>query len=78
MNGGVADTYGDLASLKTNDNYFFNGKACVNAAGEELSADIFTKTDVTIMPTRNNDGSINMNGLLVLSNSSLKSGSTLK
>lgn len=78
INGGAADTYGNLASLKTNDNYFFNGKVSVNAAGEEVSADIFTKTDVKIMPTRNNDGSINMNGLLVLKNSSLKSGSTLK
>ena len=78
INGGIADTYGDLASLKTKDNYFFNGKTSVNVAGEEISADIFVKTDLTIMPTRNNDGSINMNGLLVLKNSSLKSGSTLK
>lgn len=78
MNGGAADTYGDLASLKTNDNYFFNGTVSVNAAGQTLNADIFVSTDVTVMPVRENNGSINMHGLLELKNSSLKSGAILK
>ena len=78
MNDGIADNYGDLASLKTKDNYFFDGASCINVADEILTADIFKSTDVSVMPTRNNDGSINLNGLLVLKNRSLKSGSTLK
>ena len=78
MNGGQADTYGDLTSLKTKDNYFFNGLKCVNVDGKELKEDIFSSTDVTIMPTRYEDGSINMNGLLVIKDTSVQSGSKLK
>ncbi|MBP3887731.1 MAG: hypothetical protein J6F30_08805 [Cellulosilyticum sp.] len=72
MNGGAADTYGDMKSLKTKDNYFFDGKQAINASGETLSEDIFEKVDVTIVPTRNEDGSINMNGLLELKENATK------
>lgn len=78
MNGGKADTYGDLTSLKTKDNYFFDGVKCVNVEGKELKEDIFSLTDVTVMPTRHEDGSINMNGLLVIKDASVQSGSKLK
>ncbi len=66
MNGGAADEYGKMTSLKTKDNYFFDGKQSVNSEGKTLIADIFESVDVKVEPTRNADGSINMNGLLTL------------
>ena len=64
MNGGAADEYGTMASLKTKDNYFFDGKQSINSEGKTLTTDIFESVDVKVVPTRNADGSINMNGLL--------------
>lgn len=66
MNGGAADEYGNMTSLKTKDNYFFDGKKSVNSEGKTLAEDIFESVDVTKVPARNADGSINMNGLLTL------------
>ncbi|MBE6024740.1 MAG: right-handed parallel beta-helix repeat-containing protein [Cellulosilyticum sp.] len=79
MHGGAADEYGKMASLKTKDNYFFDGKQSVNSEGKALTADIFESVDVTKAPTRNEDGSINMNGLLTLKEGKGNgSGATLK
>ena len=72
MNGGEVDNYGDMKALKTKDNYFFDGKQSVNASGETLTESIFESVDVTITPTRNEDGSINMNGLLELKEDAAK------
>ena len=66
IKGGAADDYSKMTSLKTKDNYFFDGKQSVNSEGKTLTADIFEKVDVQVAPTRNADGSINMNGLLTI------------
>lgn len=66
---GLGDTISEMPELytdATNGNYFdINGK-CVNAKGEELTKDIFISTDLSIIPSRNADGSIDMKDLLVL------------
>ena len=54
------------SSLDSDTNYFWNGSKAVNASGAEASEDWFENVDVTIVPTRNADGSINMHGLLQL------------
>lgn len=53
-------------TLDSNTNYFFNGVKSVNASGEEATEDWFVSVDVSIVPTRNADGSINMHGLFEL------------
>lgn len=54
------------ASLESDTNYFWNGAAAVNMSGEEASERWFESVDVSVLPTRNADGSINMHGLLQL------------
>lgn len=53
-------------SLNSETNYFFDGTKSVNASGKEATEDWFVSVDTTIIPTRNEDGSINMHGLLEL------------
>lgn len=66
MQGGTADNYSGMTSLVTEDNFFYDGTQSINSVGVVLSKDIFASTDINIVPTRNADGSINMNGLLEL------------
>ena len=46
-----------------NSNYYWNGSASVNAAGAELTADMFVSLQFNGI-TRNEDGSLNLNGFL--------------
>ena len=55
----------DVDKYENDKNYYWNGEACVNKAGAELTTDIFVSTEFTGI-TRNEDGSINMNGFLEL------------
>lgn len=49
-------------------NYFYDqtSKTGINSAGDKVAADWFVSTDTSIKLTRNANGTINMNGLLVL------------
>ena len=65
---GKADKY-DLKgqdSLASASNYFWTGASAANVSGTKAEEGWFESLDVTIVPTRNADGSINMNGLLKL------------
>ena len=55
----------DVDKYENASNYYWNGEACVNKNGVELTTDIFVSTEFTGI-TRNADGSINMNGFLEL------------
>ena len=55
----------DVEKYENEFNYYWNGEACKNKAGTELTTDIFVSTTFTGI-TRNADGSINMNGFLEL------------
>lgn len=66
MEGGSADNYSGMTSLVTENNFFYDGAQSINSAGVVLSKDIFVSTDMSTTPTRDADGSINMNGLLEL------------
>ena len=57
---------GVLYSLRSSTNYLFDGEKSENNQGIRATEDWFESTDVTIVPTRNADGTINMHGLLVL------------
>lgn len=48
------------------NNYIFNGKQTQNMLGKFYSKDIFINLDTDLVPTRNEDGTINMHGLLIL------------
>ena len=63
---GAGDNISEMPSLATSDNYFNLQGKCVNSEGTELTKDIFVSVDTTIAPTRTANGSIEMNGLLVL------------
>ena len=53
-------------TLNSANNYIYNGHASYNNQGAQVTDEWFVNTDVTIVPTRNEDGTINMQGLLVL------------
>ena len=59
-------------SLSSETNYIFNGTASYNSLGEQAKESWFVSTDVTVKPTRNEDGTINMHGLLELNESAPK------
>ncbi|SEG04273.1 hypothetical protein SAMN04487934_1071 [Eubacterium ruminantium] len=65
-NAELGSENGVIYSLKSDSNFFFNGSASVNSKGEEATTDWFENVDVSVAPTRNEDGSIDMHGLLVL------------
>lgn len=52
-------------SLITENNYIFDGKTTHNSNAEQASDSWFESVDLSIVPTRNEDGTINMHGLLV-------------
>lgn len=53
-------------SLLTENNYIYNGNESRNNQGVVVTDDWFENVDLTNLPTRNEDGTINMHGLLVL------------
>ena len=55
----------DLDKYENASNYYWNGTESVNKSGTILTTDIFVSTTFTGI-TRNEDGSINMNGFLEL------------
>lgn len=57
---------GVIYSLRSESNYIYDGVECVNSEGRAASADWFENIDVAVEPTRNEDGTIDMHGLLVL------------
>lgn len=64
--GEVGSSNGVIYSLRSDSNYFFDGAASYNSEGAKASEDWFEKTDVSIVPTRKEDGTIDMHGLLKL------------
>jgi len=58
----------DEAKVYGEKNYYWNAEAkqSMNNAGNVVSLDWFTSVDTSILQTRNADGTINMNGLLQL------------
>lgn len=48
------------------DNYIAMGKATYNKLGEEALESWFESVDMTVLPTRNEDGTIDMHGLFTL------------
>ncbi|MGN0161204.1 MAG: fibronectin type III domain-containing protein [Lachnospiraceae bacterium] len=60
---------GVIYSLRSSSNYLYDGSASLNTQGVKATSDWFVSTDVSIKPTRNADGSINMHGLLELKDS---------
>ncbi len=55
----------DLDKYEKDSNYYWNGEASVNSKGETLTTDIFVSLEFKGI-TRNEDGSINMQGFLEL------------
>ncbi len=69
MAGGTGDNYREMPELASADNYFWNGAKSVNSLGRALSAGIFVSVDSSgIVPEPRGDGSIDMKGLLELTN----------
>ena len=55
----------DTSKYQGATNYYWNGSASVNAAGDAITADMFVSLQFNGI-TRNEDGSINMQGFLML------------
>lgn len=55
----------DVAKFQGATNYYWNGTASVNAAGDAITADMFVSLQFNGI-TRNADGSINMQGFLMI------------
>ncbi len=64
--GELGASNGVMYSLKSDDNFFFDGAASYNNKGIKASSAWFVNTDVSVEPTRNADGTIDMHGLLEL------------
>jgi hypothetical protein len=63
MGNGSGDVYKEMPELASPNNYFWNGGASVNSEGEAITSSIFKNIDISTLPSRHADGSINMNGL---------------
>ena len=72
MKGKGADNYSEMPSLASENNYFFDGTRSVNSLGVELKEDIFVNVDMSIMPTRTEEGFIQMHGLLELNDQAIE------
>lgn len=66
MAGGTGDQYREMPELTSKDNYFWNGAQSVNAAGKVLDPGIFQATRMVASPEPGSDGSIDLQGFLVL------------
>ena len=53
-------------ALHSENNYIYDGSASYNNKGEQATEDWFESVDTSVKPTRNEDGTINMHGLLEL------------
>lgn len=60
---------GVIYSLRSVNNYIYDGIDSSNNQGVAASIDWFENVDTAVAPTRNADGTINMHGLLVLNSS---------
>lgn len=55
-------------SLSSAKNYIYNGADSYNNQGQKAMDSWFTNTDTTVLPTRNENGTINMHSVLELNN----------
>lgn len=53
-------------ALHSADNYIYDGSAAYNNQGVQATEDWFVSVDTSVVPERNEDGTINMHGLLEL------------
>ncbi len=66
LNGMMADNVDEMPSLLSADNYFFDGANSRNSLGAAVDEGSFISTDLTIIPTIDAEGKVDMNDLLVL------------
>ena len=60
----LGSSNGVLYSLRSKDNYLYDGAECTNNASKAVGVGWFRNVDITVAPTRNEDGTIDMHGLL--------------
>ncbi|MGN0161371.1 MAG: right-handed parallel beta-helix repeat-containing protein [Lachnospiraceae bacterium] len=66
VNPELGTSSGVIYSLRSTNNYLFDGVESYNSEGQVATTDWFESTDVTVAPKRKSDGTIDMQGLLVL------------
>ena len=68
LNNSKNTTLEDLIpfALHSADNYIYDGSASYNNQGVQATEDWFVSVDTSVLPTRNEDGTINMHSLLEL------------
>ncbi len=64
-------------ALHSENNYIYDGSASYNNKGEQATEDWFENVDTSVKPTRNEDGTINMHGLLLLKDTTKNTGAVL-
>ena len=64
-------------ALHSENNYIYDGAASYNNKGEQATEDWFENVDTSVKPTRNEDGTINMHGLLLLKDTTKNTGAVL-
>jgi len=64
--GASPDVYREMPELASATNYFWNGAQSLNSEGRAATVDWFVHTDVKVVPSRRTDGSMDLRGLLVL------------
>ena len=79
LNNSKNTTLEDLIpfALHSENNYIYDGAASYNNKGEQATEDWFENVDTSVKPTRNEDGTINMHGLLLLKDTSKNTGAVL-
>ncbi|MBQ4536627.1 MAG: hypothetical protein II994_03290 [Lachnospiraceae bacterium] len=60
----LGSSNGVIYSLRSVDNYLYDGADCANSKGDTVGVGWFKNVDITVAPERNEDGTINMHGLL--------------
>ncbi len=64
--GELGAANGVIYSLRSENNYLYDGMESENNQGNNADINWFENTDITVAPTRNANGTIDMHGLLVL------------
>jgi hypothetical protein len=72
LQGGTSDVYREVPEIESKTNFLWNGAIAKNIDGLQIDINIFNTVDCTLRPEIQNNGRINIKGLLQLNKKTLQ------